>query len=582
MKTTIKTLVVALFCSIPFLVASQIIGITETTRGNSLEIHPQGKQIIDINSRLALTLSKEKLITAIESQFPQFAKPLQLNRQIENLAQALTDQEFILTTLDNQVQSIKTQDQFFSLMDDFLALVQSNEMLASRYEVLSGAYFNSAAISEEMSMEAYIFDNLGSDLSMLQNELAQVEGDKYTISLVAFKRDKQGGDRVHIENFDSYIEREYVTIPRWVTTLSEDQRQQLQELARKADENSEKTRSIFERLKGFFMTNFPSAECFKTQFGAIKAFVNDPEVATQLSQTLKSTATKLTNELEAYLVVFDLFKINVGEWNISSPFEIGDQFGQLVTTLPTLRIDIETFESELASVTALASRTQTLVAGTQGCIQVLEIDLKKLEQSWLMMVNQQKRYVQNKALGKEVMKFSLDDLPEKGYINLKGTGSRANGDELLIELFLRETEEDSNTLEKSHRLEQRSLVMQLIGARSEVAVGMIMANPGESSVDFDLEHKFYFAPSASLLLKFGSRKSYFYNEFIDLGVGLNFASPDFNTDGAPEFGTGIIVTAFKNILSVGYNYNVTLDAPYWFFGVNLPFNLPGLPVNTVR
>ena len=582
MKTTIKTLVLAIFCIIPFLVASQVIDITETNRDKSLEIHPQGKQIIDINSRLELTLSKEKLIAAIESRFPQFARPLQLNQQIEQLGQALADQEMILATLDNQVQNIQTQAAFFESMDNFLTLTQNNEVLEQRHEELSGAYFSSESLQNEMSMEAYIFGNLTEDLSAFQEELAQADADKYTISLVAFKRDKQGGDRVHIENFDTYTEREYVTIPRWVTTLNDDQRQQLEELAKKAEENNKKTISIFEGLKAWFLENFKSADCFKVQFSEIKAFVNDPEVANQLTQSVKSAATKLINELEAYVVLIDLFKTNFGGLTITSPFAISDQFSSIITQFSAVRINLQTLDAELANIAALVTRAQGLMVGVQSCIKQFDSDLEKLQRAWLVMASQQKRYIQNKAIGKEVLKFSLDDLPEKGYINLKGTGSRRNGDELLVELLLREPAEYKNVTEKSHRLEQRSMVMQLIGARSEVAVGIILANPNNSSVDFDLERNFYFAPSASLLLKFGSRKSYFYNEFIDLGVGLNFASPDFDTDGSPEFGTGIIVTAFKDILSVGYNYNVTLDTPYWFFGVNLPFNFPGIPVNTVK
>ena len=123
--------------------------------------------------------------------------------------------------------------------------------------------------------------------------------------------------------------------------------------------------------------------------------------------------------------------------------------------------------------------------------------------------------------------------------------------------------------------------MQLLGARSETVVGMILANP-KSEFQNDTDREFFFAPSAALLLKFGSRNSYFYNEFLDFGIGVNFAAPDFDTDGTPEFGLGLMLTAFKDVLSVGYNYNVTLNDPYWFFGVNLPFNLPGLPVNPVK
>ena len=74
--------------------------------------------------------------------------------------------------------------------------------------------------------------------------------------------------------------------------------------------------------------------------------------------------------------------------------------------------------------------------------------------------------------------------------------------------------------------------MILIGAHSVTKVGLIMANPYTLDAGPDAP-KFRFAPSAALLLKFGSRTSHFYNNFLDLGIGLNTAAPDFDLDGKP-------------------------------------------------
>ena len=112
---------------------------------------------------------------------------------------------------------------------------------------------------------------------------------------------------------------------------------------------------------------------------------------------------------------------------------------------------------------------------------------------------------------------------------------------------------------------------------------MIMADPYNADslaeVEALQERRFLYAPSAGLLFKLGLRSSRFYNEFLSPGLGVSISTPDFDTNGEPEFGTGLVLTAFKNLLSIGINYNVTLDVPYWSFGVNLPISLPGVPIN---
>ncbi|HKC69863.1 MAG TPA: hypothetical protein VKG26_16625, partial [Bacteroidia bacterium] len=75
-------------------------------------------------------------------------------------------------------------------------------------------------------------------------------------------------------------------------------------------------------------------------------------------------------------------------------------------------------------------------------------------------------------------------------------------------------------------------------------------------------------------------KSSFYNNFIDMGVGLNMATLNFNNNNTIEIGIGFVVSAFKDYLQVGYGRNVSVDQSYWFFGIRLPFtgfNLNGNP-----
>ena len=126
---------------------------------------------------------------------------------------------------------------------------------------------------------------------------------------------------------------------------------------------------------------------------------------------------------------------------------------------------------------------------------------------------------------------------------------------------------------------RRYISMARISPHLKMAGTLVLANPYNrlNSASVELENKFQFAPSYGIFMKWGSRKSKFYNDFLTLGVGAGFSSPDFNLDGTPEFGAGIIITAFKDILSAGWSWNFGVDTPYSFIGFNLPFTVGGLP-----
>jgi hypothetical protein len=105
---------------------------------------------------------------------------------------------------------------------------------------------------------------------------------------------------------------------------------------------------------------------------------------------------------------------------------------------------------------------------------------------------------------------------------------------------------------------------------------MILARP--LVPDVKATHKFLFAPAYSVLFRWGSRKSKFYNDFVNVGVGLNFSAPDFNFDGVPEFAVAGAVSAFKDYLEIGYGYNFGHDGWFWFLGFRIPFASASLPV----
>jgi hypothetical protein len=552
--------------------------------GKTHTVDMSGPKIVDINSSLEIDVNKQEVLKAIELQYPQLKPQLELESKIDALQKALENQESIIKILQSSMPSLDQQQTFFFQIDQFLTLVGQNSELRAQVNSLYAEYDAVYGITgnQDLPAEAYIIQNLNKDLTALVEDLNNTEAQIYSVSLLAFKMDPSGGDRVHVKNFDTYTERDYVTIDRWVTTLSEEQKKKLEDLKTKADALNKSNATLFDELKQLFKANFPNLDCIGEVKDDLNAMLEDPQLAGAFTTDLKNISSKIYKDLGSLQVLIDLFNKNVDSWDIDTAFQAVEALKNLKQEFVNISITLSSFKNTAASIASLQARADALVASFAGCYGALKNDYENLIKALSLIAKRQSNFIENKEIGKEVLKFTVATLPQKGFINLKGTGKRSNGDQLLIEVVLRLPSSEDGMPEQVITLEEQILTMQLIGIRSEVAVGMLLMNPDESSLDFEPERKFYFAPGASLLFKFGSRKSTTYNNFIDFGVGINFASPDLDTDGTPEFGVGLIATALRDIVSIGYGYNVSIDAPYWYFGVNLPFNFPGIPVNNVK
>ena len=74
------------------------------------------------------------------------------------------------------------------------------------------------------------------------------------------------------------------------------------------------------------------------------------------------------------------------------------------------------------------------------------------------------------------------------------------------------------------------------------------------------------------------QRSSAYHTLVDIGIGLNVCAPDFDRDGIPELGVGLVLSLFRDYVQGGIGYNVFLDKRYGFFGLRLPlpsFSLVG-------
>ena len=560
---------------------TDILTIFEDHKKGPKEIKKHSSEIIDINGNLEIHISKDALIKKIHNNYPLLAKPLELQEKINRLEIALEDQDKLYRLLALDIRSAENDNQLNAAFLKFMNSITNTNLenqFNSLYNEWDVKYGNND--NPPFGFEFYILREFNSNLSNIHKELNDLDVQQFHISMLAFLKNKQGGNRVHIKNFDTYSEREFFRVERWITNLSEEQHTKLKDITERTKVLNDSTFSFFANLKTEILERIPKLKCIENSKNDIDNFLKNSKVKSNITTALRNDIDALLKEYNGLASALELIKGDVSNLDITTPFSIIEQVRTIISMKDKLRVLLKSFKQTAAVIVNLKIETNTIIVKMDTCYNDITSSINALVNELAMLKNQQNRYVSNKEIGEDVFRFTLDNLPETGTIKLEGSGRRVNGDIIEIELVLLVPDSTNSNSTINDVLESRALTMQLIGLRSETVVGVIFTDSFNEKGFIPVSNRrFLYAPSAALLLKVGSRNSKIYNEFIDIGFGIGVSSPDFNTDGTNEFGLGFMLTAFKDIISVGINYNVTLDTPFWSFGINLPFNLPGIPIN---
>jgi len=165
--------------------------------------------------------------------------------------------------------------------------------------------------------------------------------------------------------------------------------------------------------------------------------------------------------------------------------------------------------------------------------------------------------------GDEVIRHSLTSLPERTSMSLKRSGFREAGDMVVVKMASGKQEETPRDLAV------RQIQLERVLPYLKLSPGIIYARPTADS-EKDISGVYHLAPSYSVLLKFGSRRSSVLNRLIQPGIGINISALDMDGDNTPELGASIVGSVLKDYLQVGYGYNVNVQKGFFAFGLRLP------------
>ena len=569
-------------------------------------ISPDAPGIVDINSVIRIKLDRGQIeeemfrLQGISSSDERLVKLQDLNRlmrfETEILRQlnenfrasaqpSLAVYQKWALTIQNLINEIKQTDP--SIIEDINANVEEQIQFLQQ-----GGTYGEYALDK---IEARA-DRLRKEL---QHELGLNESGDSTFlvyfRLGAFIKDRTGGRPIHVENFDNYNREEYQEVARFGASISAAEQQALQEntlLAREMAKQQDTVELNFGKILNDGINSlFSSIQAYsqlRTSYDSVRLALRDTPNATQSIQALDQHFSSINSIRRIYDVAQSTFN-NLASGGITAaslidnePDIIVGRLEQVVRSANT-NYDSLTLGLRPPSETVGNQELQVVFDNYQNLSVAVNKDISGIR-SYLgtarTLISQfRKSYLKSEAFSEQVKRFTAGNLPEEGYIELKYIGRRGVGDEILIKATLERGRNTRNANFERRELYRRYLSLQRISTHVKMSGALILANPylRDNNARIDLESRYQFTPTYGIFLKWGSRKSRFYNDFLDLGIGMGFSSPDFNTDGTPEFGAGVMMTALKDVISVGWGWNFGMDTPYTFIGFNIPFSLGGFP-----
>lgn len=419
----------------------------------------------------------------------------------------------------------------------------------------------------------YLFTYLANKAANTLDRLAASDSIRFILAGTIYSS-KDGSRDIHLgKKFGGPPEDVYV-VPRWVFSVSEEQKNEIAQIAQLSNHLEDLRGQNIKDLKNALYNATASRACFE---GIRLQLDNLKQTAATLGLSAKNQIDSLVapqkSQLDALLSKYGSLQAGAQQLG-AADLLLGFQadLGGLKSSVDQFFAQLLGGVQNLPDTVRASPQVSGLLALRDTCKANIESDWQKIAPLYDMLrrlfgSNPQRL---NANLNDKVNRLAFAEIPDESKVDLTKTGRRANGDKVTIEASLQMPKSDPQPIFS------QTITVQQIALYSEVKVGLILANPEPDLAE--QKHQFFFAPSYSVVFKWGSRKSHFYNNFLNIGLGANFSSPDFDYDGIPEFAAAATVSTFKDFLSVGYGYNFGQDAPFWFVGFRIPFASAALPI----
>lgn len=423
------------------------------------------------------------------------------------------------------------------------------------------------------------------------DSLLTKDGVRVALAAWITKRGEANSTTIHIDGFDDYAPGTYYAYDRFQLALTEEQQAELKRLNEsfKGMQPEEVFKKVGEQVKSqiqtqldnqvsildslwqqtkdsFTLTYTQNLDSLPIKYPKL---VYDIHRLDSVVNLLQSTINRVPNQVNnPSVATLNLSNISTLQSDIVAHTQALSQvIGALKEDVndPSLKSDLKSIiqsgvEQLKSTATQFASSSNPLFTIIQQLFP--DNDLALIKKQALELTDKVKRH-------------TVIDLPEEGVIDLLYTGKRKFGDRLTVRLYY--FGNDSAFGAKGKIRKQATFTLMNALPSINMTVQYQFAKPfGFSENSASIGNNWKSGPGYSTLFKFGSRNT-IYKEFVDVGLGVNIAAFDFNSDDIPEFAIAGVVSVFKDYLQGGVGYNVNVKSAYAFFGVRLP--LPYAPIS---
>jgi len=585
---------------------TQVLSITEVERSG--EDHPIiltqfSRPIVDINSSLVIQIDRDYVRRKAGEIFDS-RQPIQ-SEELEAVTQILAAQAEIMGSFGPCLRSREECETILNSVSARLhalfEFVSERKGLRQRANEIFQTYRSPDRYKHIFALAAEEVERATAALR------TAVEEQRVYFRLGGWMRNRSGDLRpIHIPNFDSYSDGEFFEAPRFTSLTSEELRSQLEAAREQADLVNQsgikaaegfisRSRVLENRVRDVVLclSNLLRPE-------ALRALSKkDSDILPEIEDSVASIQVQVQQILDGLGELRDL--VNQLDYGADLLVTSGDLIIQGINLIETLKAGLDPLKQTTHFTIGLLE-SQKFKAELEDDLEDFLNEADTCKTDLDSLINDTATWgleaygyyfprVYGDAMkmalefGEEVKRFLLDDIPESTELDLRNTGARQNGDEILLRCALEDHVTSSDEAPESVELERRRLVMYQVGWHSTMSVGLVFVDQVTSD-SIRLKNTFQAAPSCNLVLKHGSRSSLIYNSFWNVGLGLNFASPDLNLDTTPELGIGFVVTTAKDNLQLGVGRHLLGgNAWYWFFGVRFPagtISVPGVITSDER
>jgi hypothetical protein len=565
---------------------------------NKTDLNHDGTPLVDIYSTLDLKIDREALAAralkgsrgnASDSMLVRLKALLDIAQQGANAMLSLT-REF------EQAQGTGRSPSLLVPLQEEAATVTVGALKSARQYPDLIAAINAGVSGNLSSLEQMqvIFDSTASFAKRMSSARIDslVAVDRVFVQIEAILVSAAGSRQVHMEGFDSVKSGPAYDPPRFGVNLSEAQMAELKAYSDAA--KAIRTGAYGTALQDLLKLPGPAiAKAAADAQTCLARVVTDAKVA-QLSSAPDAfvQARTLVEGFGASM------KTLVAKYTGTGP-GAGDDLTLLAQSVTDLyavvgeTADMGAALTSLETASVAAATGAMLAAATQvatdalACAKTIESagsPLKELAAQLHTAGAPARIAADVDTIASKALRFDVNAVPTTTQISLRtDVGQRAAGDQIVIRV-----RSGNGTGAANRELELRRFVIGHAVTYLQTTTGLIFARPMRTipppANSTQEVSPFFPAAAYSVLLKPISgrlaRKSGWYADVFDPGVGINMSALDFNHDNTPELGVSGVLSILRDYVQAGVGYNIQQAKSFWFIGIRLPaagqsLSLPG-------